>query len=116
MLKQFKFAEDILLQGITARTQDHALDILKGKPFWIWQEERHKDEFTKSNGQCCANHILGLPIKNGKEFPIFDYEELIFNAIEENQNIWIKKSAALALLLFNPLSCLEGTKFKRVRR
>ena len=31
-------------QGITvARTQDQALEILKGKPFWIWDEKEHNE-------------------------------------------------------------------------
>ena len=40
------------------------------------------------------------PVKNDKEFPIFDYEELIFNAIEENQNIWIKKARGIGVTTF----------------
>jgi len=41
-----------------------------------------------------------LPIKNGQEFPIFDYEKLIFDAIEDNQNIWIKKARGIGVTTF----------------
>ena len=91
MLKQFKFANDILLQGITARTQDQALEILRGKPFWV-AKHNFKD--------CCFNCIIGWPRKNDTEFPIFDYEELIFNTIEQNQNIWIKKARGIGVTTF----------------
>ena len=100
MLKQFKFANDILLQDITARTQDQALEILRGKSFWIWDEGKHKDEFIKTNGQCCFNHIISLPVKNNQTFPIFDYEELIFDSLEGNQNIWIKKARGIGVTTF----------------
>ena len=55
--------------------------------------------FLQTKGNCCLNHIVSCPVKNDKEFPIFDYEESIYNAIEENQNIWIKPEV-LALLHF----------------
>jgi hypothetical protein len=91
MLKQFKFANDILLQGITARTQDQALEILRGKPFWV-KNHNFKD--------CCFNCIIGWPRKNDTAFPIFDYEELIYDTIEHNQNIWIKKARGIGVTTF----------------
>ncbi len=27
-------------------------------------------QFIKTNGNCCFNHIVGLPVKNDKEYPI----------------------------------------------
>ena len=56
--------------------------------------------FKLSKGACCANHILKCPVKNGKEYPIFDYQKLIFDAIENNQNIWILKSRGIGLTTF----------------
>jgi hypothetical protein len=50
----------------------HYFSIFRGKPFWICDKEIHKEEFIKTNGNCCFNHIIGLPVKNGKEYPIFD--------------------------------------------
>jgi hypothetical protein len=73
---------------------------LRNKPFWIWDQEQHRKEDIKTNGDCCFNHIIGLPVKNGKEYPFFDYEELIFNTIEANQNIWIKKARGLGVTTF----------------
>jgi hypothetical protein len=58
---------------------DHANDlkILEGKSFL---------EF---------NEIIGLPVKNGKEYPIFDYELDVIKAIEQHRNIWIKKASGI---------------------
>jgi hypothetical protein len=36
-----------------------------------------------------------LIVKNNKQFPIFDYQKLIFDAIENNRNIWIKKASGI---------------------
>lgn len=75
-------------------------DLLKNKPFWIWNKDKHIQEDILNSGNCCFNHIMGLPIKNGREYPIFEYEQLIFKIIEENQNIWIKKARGLGVTTF----------------
>ena len=36
---------------------------LRDKPFWIWNVEEHKQEDINTKGDCCFNHIIGLPIK-----------------------------------------------------
>ena len=35
------------------------------------------------NGNCCMQHIIGLPKKDGVEYPMFDYEQLLLNALLE---------------------------------
>ena len=77
-----------------------SLDILRDKPFWIWDREEHLRLARESNQQCCAQHILGLPRKNNKEYPLFDYQKLIFDAIENNQNIFILKSRGIGVTTF----------------
>jgi hypothetical protein len=71
------------------------LDIFTGKPFWISDKQKHDLEFLITNGQCCFNHIIGLPVKNGKEYPIFDYELDVVDKIENHRNIWIKKASGI---------------------
>ena len=39
--------------------------------------------------------IIGLPVKNGKEYPIFDYELDVIDKIENHRNIWIKKASGI---------------------
>jgi ParB-like chromosome segregation protein Spo0J len=40
----------------------------------VWDPKQHKIAAELSEGQCCWNHIVGLPTKNNKEYPLFDYE------------------------------------------
>lgn len=75
-------------------------EILQNKPFWIWNKDQHIQDDILTNGNCCFNHITGLPIKNRKEYPIFEYEKLVYDTIEQNQNIWIKKARGLGVTTF----------------
>jgi hypothetical protein len=43
---------------------------LQGKPFWIWDIKEHKQEDANTNGDCCFNHIIGLPQKDGNNKPL----------------------------------------------
>jgi hypothetical protein len=43
--------------------------MLKNKPFWIWNIEKHKQEDIITDGDCCFNHIIGLPQKDGIDKP-----------------------------------------------
>jgi hypothetical protein len=62
--KQYKFFERIL-----------------NKPFWIWDEQLHKLEDIRTNGDCCFNHIIGLPQKDGIDKPLYDYKRMIFESL-----------------------------------
>ena len=82
------------------QSSSSSLSVLKGLPFWIWDKEIHKQQAAATNGNCCIQHVLGLPIKNGKAFPLFEFQKLIFDAIEQNQNIWIKKARGIGVTTF----------------
>jgi hypothetical protein len=71
------------------------LSIFTEKPFWIFNKLQHKEQFIKTNGNCCFNHIISLPEKNGKEYPIFDYELDVINKIDKHRNIWVKKASGI---------------------
>lgn len=49
---------------------------------------------------CCFNHIIGLPVKNEKALPIFDYEMNIYNLLKEKKHLFIKKSTGLGITEF----------------
>lgn len=83
-----------------AGQQIEFFDVFEYKPFWIWDTGKHKLVDIKTNGQCCFNHIIGLPRKQGKEKPLFDYEKLIFNALQSNKHLWIKKATGLGITEF----------------
>jgi hypothetical protein len=61
------------------------LQRLRDKAFWHWDrgehKEKDKDKDRKYKGDCCFNHIIGLPRKDGKRKPLFDYELLLYRAL-----------------------------------
>jgi hypothetical protein len=83
--------------------QCRLFDRLQNKPFWIWNVEEHKQEDINTDGDCCFNHIIGLPQKDGEDKPLYDYEELIFDALvssSNNKHLWIKKATGLGISEF----------------
>jgi hypothetical protein len=64
----------ITLEAPTIHQQSRLIE-LHNKPFWIWNIDEHKQEDIRTNGDCCFNHIIGLPTKEGVEKAIFDYEK-----------------------------------------
>jgi hypothetical protein len=95
-------AQQLLQQRITF------FDKLKDKPFWIWDIEEHKKADIIAGGNCCFNHIVGLPKKNGKEFPMFDYQKIIYDTLLsnndkrdfKNKHLWVKKATGLGVTEF----------------
>jgi hypothetical protein len=82
------------------KQQKQFFEQFKSKPFWIWDREEHKLAFAKTNGQCCFNHIIGLPKKNGQPKPLFDYEREIFDVLSNHKHVWIKKATGLGITEF----------------
>jgi hypothetical protein len=73
---------------------------LLNKPFWIWNTDEHKQADIRTNGDCCLNHIIGLPQKDGHDKPLYDYEQIIFDTLvtnNGNKHLWIKKAAGLGM-------------------
>ncbi|HSA73597.1 MAG TPA: hypothetical protein VLD84_06550 [Nitrososphaeraceae archaeon] len=85
--------------SIFARGKD-SMSTFLDKPFWIWNDHIHKIEYVNTNGHCCFNHLLSLPTKGGRQYPFFHFQSLIFNVLEENQNVWIKKARGIGLTTF----------------
>lgn len=81
-------------------------------PFWIWDNIEHNFAFNETNGNCCFNHIIGLPKKNGRDMMLFPYEEEVFRALFEKEyanpfndpkrwkHAWIKKAAGMGITTF----------------
>jgi hypothetical protein len=107
----FKDLKKRLTLGVAQ--QFRLFEKLSNKPFWIWDQKQHKLEDVKTNGDCCFNHIIGLPQKDGDDKPLFDYEELIFNSLYGNntKHLWIKKATGLGvsefMLRFMAWLCLK---------
>jgi hypothetical protein len=82
-------ADEIKKRELYTRLQD--------KPFWIWDVDKHKAEDHRTKGDCCFNHIIGLPVKAGTERPLYDYQQLIYNKLQETNYIWVKKATGLGI-------------------
>jgi hypothetical protein len=69
-----------LKKRVTLQTahESKTLERLCNKPFWIWDIREHKKEDASTGRDCCLNHIIGLPIKERTEKPLFDYEKLVY--------------------------------------
>jgi hypothetical protein len=91
-------------------TLSSSLQVLKGKPFWIWDKEEHLRLATETNEQCCFNHIVGLPLKDydgiKKEHPLYDYEKLLYDSLLnvdgsfKDKHLWVKKATGLGVTEF----------------
>ena len=51
--------------------QQQKLYKIRGKAFWYWDKKAHKERDRASKGDCCFNHIIGPPRKDGIEKPLF---------------------------------------------
>jgi hypothetical protein len=95
-----------------ATSQHRLFERLRSKPFWFWNIEEHKAEALNTKGDCCFNHIIGLPTKEGADKPMFDYERSLYDSlrIPENTNPlrhdfkhkhrWVKKATGLGVTEF----------------
>ena len=103
----FKDLKKIVAAEITTQ-QSKPLEKLGDKPFCIWNTEEHKQADIRTNGDCCLNHIIGLPQKDGHDKPLYDSEQIIFdtlvtqtgNANTSNKHLWIKKPTGLGISEF----------------
>jgi hypothetical protein len=96
--------------------QQRFFEQFKSKPFWIWDKERHKRQHAIFSGRCCFNHMIGLPVKDSKKMPLFDYEQEIFDSLQVTKHIWIKKATDLGItefmLRYIAWLCLRDDKLK----
>src|SRR5215213_2830133 len=73
------------------------LRVKKAKDFWIWDDKEHNAKLVATDGNCCFNHIVGLPEKNDERHTLYDYEKQVMDAIDETKHIWIKKATGLGI-------------------
>lgn len=78
----------------------------EGLPFYCnWpnsEEEREARPIMPKVGttDCCFNHATGLPQKNGIFFPLFDYEQMLYQRLYHYKHLWIKKATGLGVTEF----------------
>ena len=102
-----------------------AFQRLRYKPFWLWDATTHREKDRINKGDCCFNHIIGLPSKDEAEKPMFDYERETYWALQRSgyltsyprgraepeysfnvmyqfkeKHVWIKKATGLGVTEF----------------
>jgi hypothetical protein len=108
----FRDLQKIVQQSQSGPQQSQLLQRLRDKPFWIWDPKQHKQEDIRTKGDCCFNHIIGLPRKDGIEKSIFDYEKLLYDSLLipefyndskhdfKHKHLWVKKATGLGVTEF----------------
>ena len=81
---------------------------LQRLPFYDWSRDR-----GVSNRITTFNNVVGLPQKNGRPMPLFDYEQMLFDTLQQHKHIWIKKATGLGvtefMLRYMAWLCFNGT-------
>jgi hypothetical protein len=104
----FKDLQKLVSHSQQENTRKELFQRLQGKLFWIWDKQQHKQEDIRTDGECCFNHIIGLPQKDAADKPLYDYERIIFDSlVTQNGNtnsygkhLWIKKATGLGVSEF----------------
>lgn len=113
-------AEEKKLSSHNSNTKKpELLKRLAGKRFYIWgDKEQHKQEYIRTKGSCCFNHIIGLPVKDRKKHPLYPYEQELFEALEQKskKHLWVKKATGLGItefmLRYMTWLCVRDDKLK----
>jgi hypothetical protein len=99
----FKDLRKLVSQQQQDNIRKELIQGLHDKPFWTWNKQQHKLEDINTDGDCCFNHIIGLPQKDGNDKPLYDYERTIFDSLvahNGNKHLWIKKATGLGISEF----------------
>jgi hypothetical protein len=73
-------------------------ELLKDLPFHDWEQEAGSG---RNHAHAISfNHAIGLPQKNSQPFPLFDYEQLVFETLHKHKHVWIKKATGLGITEF----------------
>ena len=87
-------------------TSSFDISQLLGKPFWLWDKREHLTIARDTNEHCCFNPIVGLPQKDKREYPLFDYEEILYESLMsvdknfKDKHLWVKKATGLGITEF----------------
>jgi hypothetical protein len=88
----------------TTDADTQKLELLQGLPFYCKWTSPNNNTPRPKNGFCCCcccfNHAIGLPKKDGNEYPLFDYELQLFNALTNHKYVWVKKASGLGITEF----------------
>ena len=81
----------------------------KGIPSGYGIKKTRQQAARQQKSNCCFNHIVGLPVKDKVEHPIYDYEKILYdysNVITDSdsnfkdKHLWVKKATGLGVTEF----------------
>jgi hypothetical protein len=79
---------------------NHISQELQGLPFWIFDQQQHRQEGVRTGGNCCFWHSLGCPQKDGHDMPLLPYQRTIYEALQNYKHLWTLKSRGIGLSSF----------------
>jgi hypothetical protein len=95
----FKDLQKLVAAQQQESTRKQIFRRLQDKPFWLWDKQQHREEYKRTDGGCCFNHIIGLPKKEGNDKPLYDYENIIYDTLQQHKYVWIKQQGSVSLSL-----------------
>jgi hypothetical protein len=110
MLKVFQNASNLLsLSSPSNEDNSRKLEIFKNKPFYF--------ELQEHNGiDDCFNCTIGLPTKDNIQNPLFDYEKIVLDSLQNHKHLWILKSTGLGItelfLRYMSYLCLRNNDYQ----
>jgi hypothetical protein len=69
---------------------------LKGLPFYPGWDNGKIATFQFPS----FNHAIGLPRKDDLPCPLFDYEQMLYDTLQQHKHVWIKKATGLGVTEF----------------
>jgi hypothetical protein len=69
-------------------------------PFWIWDQNQHKQEDIPTKGQCCFWHIIKCPQKDGRDMPVLPYQKILYDVLQNHKHIWCLKGRGIGVTTF----------------
>jgi hypothetical protein len=108
------------LVGSFTNVNTQQLEQLKGLSFYDWSVTNDSQNDWQSFYQSRDfNHAIGMPQKDGKEYPLFDYEQLLFNELQSHKHLWIKKATGLGvtefMLRYMTWLCLKDDTYRNAQ-
>jgi hypothetical protein len=97
----FRDLQKLVSQQQKENTRKELFQRLQNKPFWIWNRQQHKLEDIRMDGDCCFNHIIGLPQKDRDDKPLYDYQQQQQDARDVSER-YIAKSKPYIVMVSTP--------------
>jgi hypothetical protein len=94
----FRDLQKLVSQQQKENTRKELFQRLQNKPFWIWNRQQHKLEDIGMDGDCCFNHIIGLPQKDGDDKPLYDYQQQQQDARDVSERYIAKSNPYIAMV------------------